>query len=221
MEENLRKSPLFRGIGDEELALLFQCLAARERSYEKGEVILAEGTPTEQLGVMLSGRALIGFGDAWGNESVLSAAEPGDIFAEAYACLPGEPLRVSVTAAGRARVLFLNVGRILTPCENACAFHGQLVRNLLAISARKNLRLSGRMLHTGPKTIRGRLMSYFSQCVKEAGSAAFDIPYDRQQLADYLGVDRSAMSHELSRMREDGLLTYRKNRFVLNETLEG
>lgn len=215
MEENLRKSPLFRGIGDEELALLFQCLAARERSYEKGEVILAEGAPTEQLGVMLSGRALIGFGDAWGNESVLSAAEPGDIFAEAYACLPGEPLRVSVTAAGRARVLFLNVGRILTHCENACAFHGQLVRNLLAISARKNLRLSGRMLHTGPKTIRGRLMSYFSQCVKEAGGAAFDIPYDRQQLADYLGVDRSALCAELSKMRRDGLLSCKKNHFEI------
>ena len=127
---------------------------------------------------------------------------------------------VDAVAAQRTEVLFLNIGKVLTTCTNACPFHAKLIQNLLTVCAAKNLQLSQRILHTTPKGIRARLMSYFSECVKRAGQYSFDIPYNRQQLADYLGVDRSAMCSELSRMQREGLLTYHKNHFSVHEALE-
>ena len=112
-------------------------------------------------------------------------------------------------------MLFLNVGRVLTTCTQACPFHTRLVRNLLTVCAHKNLQLSQRVQHTSSKSIRGRLMSYFSECAKRAGSGSFRIPYDRQQLADYLNVDRSALCNELSKMRRDGLIEYERSRILL------
>ena len=126
---------------------------------------------------------------------------------------PEEPLLVTVSAAVDSTALLINAGRILTTCPNSCAFHGILIQNLLTLCARKNLQLSRRMQHTAPKTIRGRLTSYFSQCLRQSGSRSFDIPYDRQQLADYLNVDRSALSGELSKMQQDGLIRYHRNHF--------
>ena len=187
------------------------------RSYKKGETILAEGQPAESVGVVLSGRVLIACADVWGGNSVLGHAGPGEVFAEAYACVPEEPLLISVQAAEDTAVLFLRVGRVLTTCSSACAFHAALVRNLLTVCAQKNLALSRRILHTGPKSIRGRLMSYFSECVKKAGCGVFELPYTRQQLADYLGVDRSAMCSELSAMRRDGLIRCEKRRVEICE----
>ena len=117
-------------------------------------------------------------------------------------------------------MLFLNVGKVLTTCTNACPFHALLISNLLAVCAEKNLLLSQRILHTAPKGIRARLLSYFSACVQRTGRYSFDIPYNRQQLADYLSVDRSAMCSELSRMQREGLLSYHKNHFSVHEALE-
>lgn len=168
------------------------------------------------MGIVLSGMALISCGDIWGNTSVLGHVTPGSVFAEVYACIPGEPLLITVSAAEDTTVLFMNVGRILSTCTNACPFHTRLARNLLTVCAHKSLQLSQRILHTSSKSIRGRLMSYFSQCAKQAGNSTFQIPYNRQQLADYLGVDRSAMCHELSKMQKEGLISYEKNRFSLN-----
>lgn len=206
---------LFRGIAEEEIAPLFKCLRAFQKSYQKGETILREGEPTAYLGIVLSGMAVISRSDVWGNNSILGNAAPGAVFAEAYACLPGEPLQISVSAAEETTVLFLNVEKVLTTCTNACVFHTKLIRNLLTVCAQKSLGLSRRILYASPKTIRGRLLSYFSDCVKRAGSDSFQIPYSRQQLADFLGVDRSAMCSELSKMRRDGLLSYQKNTFTL------
>ena len=178
----LSNTRLFRGIGSDELPLLLQCLGAAQKHYDRGETILAEGAPTEQLGMVLTGMAMIGYDDVWGSHSLL--------------------------------------GHVLTTCTNACPFHAKLIQNLLTVCAAKNLQLSQRILHTTPKGIRARLMSYFSECVKRAGQYSFDIPYNRQQLADYLGVDRSAMCSELSRMQREGLLTYHKNHFSVHEALE-
>lgn len=153
--------------------------------------------------------------DVWGNKSILSSVGPGQVFAETYACLPDEPLMVSVTAAEDTAVLFLHAPHMLAPCTQTCTCHAQLIRNLLFVSARKNLELSRRAFHTAPKTIRGRLLSYLSMQAIHAGSDSFSIPFDRQQLADYLGVDRNALSAELGRMRREGLLDFRKNWFHL------
>lgn len=213
----LSNTQLFRGIEESEIQSLLHCLGAAEKTYEKGEVIFPEGEPTRFLGVVLSGRVMVEHSDIWGNRAILGSAAPGAVFGEAYACIPGEPLQVSVCAVEKTTVLLLNVGKVLTTCTSACAFHTKLVRNLLTVCAVKSLQLSRRILHTSSKSIRGRLLSYFSQCAKRTGSYSFQIPYNRQQLADYLGVDRSAMCNELSKMQRDGLIQYEKNHVILRD----
>ena len=170
------------------------------------------------MGVVLSGMVLIEHCDVWGNRILLGNAAPGAVFAESYACIPGEPLQISVVASEDTSVLFLNVGKVLTTCTNSCEFHTKLVRNLLTVCAGKSLDLSRRILHSTSKSIRGRLMSYFSECIKKSGSYSFEIPYNREQLASYLGVDRSAMSNELSKMKKEGLIQYHKNHFTIIES---
>ena len=220
MRIHLTNTQLFRGMEPADVEGMLGCLIAKECAYQKGEIIFAEGLPTEQIGVVLSGRVIIELGDVWGNNSVLSSIGPGGVFAEAYACVPGEPLMVNVTAAEDTQALLLNIGRVLEPCPRLCPYHLRLVRNLLRLCAGKNLQLSRRVLHTGPKSIRKRLLSYFSECIKRTGSYSFDIPYNRQQLADFLSVERSALSNELSLMQRDGLIRYHKNHFDVGEAVD-
>lgn len=214
----LTQTQLFRDIPVGELSGLLNCLRAVRRQYEKGAVLCSAGERTASIGLVLSGSVHIESDDVWGNKSILSSVGPGQVFAETYACLPDEPLMVSVTAAEDTAVLFLHAPHMLAPCTQTCICHAQLIRNLLFVSARKNLELSRRAFHTAPKTIRGRLLSYLSMQAIRTGSDSFSIPFDRQQLADYLGVDRSALSAELGRMRRDGLLDFKKNRFRLHGT---
>ncbi len=206
---------LFRGTTEAEAKEMLVCLGAREKQYAKGATIYHAGEPVESMGLVLSGSALIEMSDLWGNSTVLDCAAAGQLFAETYACIPSEPLMVSVKANEACSVLFLNAARLMSACQNSCAHHARLIQNLLQISAQKNLTLSRRSIHTAPKTIRGRLLSYLSEQAKQQGGYHFTIPYDRQQLADYLGVDRSALSNELSKMQRDGLLTYKKSTFSL------
>lgn len=219
---DIARFPLFYGISERDIGGVLKCLYAARANYERGEIIFHAGDTTSRLGLVVSGGVLIESDDIWGNRSILSRVDSGQIFGETYACIPGEPLLVSAVAAERTQVLFLNMSRILKPCSQACGRHVQLLANLLAISARKNLALSRRILHTTPKTIRGRLLSYFSELALQSGNRDVVVPFDRQQLADYLGVDRSALSSELSKMQRDGLLTYHRNSFSLKyERLEG
>ncbi len=212
---NLTHTQLFQGLKESEITSLLGCLNAAERSFHKGEVILSEGSVTENIGIVLSGMAVISCDDIWGNTSILGNAAPGSVFAEVYACIPGQPMLVTVSAVEDTSVLFMNVGRIMAVCTHACPFHTKLTRNLLTVCAHKSLQLSQRIQHTSSKSIRGRLMSYFSECVKRSGSNSFLIPYNRQQLADYLNVDRSAMCNELSKMQKDGVIEYERNRIRL------
>lgn len=216
---NLSNTQLFRGLEEAEITSLLGCLNATTRSFQKGEVILSEGNITENIGILLSGLAVISCNDIWGNTSILGHVAPGSVFAEVYACIPGEPMLVTVSAAEDTSILFMNVGRVLATCTNACPFHTRLVRNLLTVCAHRNLQLSQRIQHTSSKSIRRRLMSYFSECAKRAGSNSFLIPYNRQQLADYLNVDRSTMCNELSKMQKDGIIEYSKNQFLLKDSL--
>ena len=216
MEElRLSGTALFRDIPAEELPQLLRCLGAERRRYKKGERVLRAGDPAERLGMVLSGRVLVEKGDLWGNTAVLDSVGPGQIFAESYALSPGEPMMVDVTAPEDAQVLFLDAARTLTPCGRACLCHSRLLRSLLDLSVQKNLRLSRKIFHTAPKTIRGRLLAYLSDQALRAGSRSFTIPYDRQQLADYLNVDRSALSAELGKLRREGVLRAERNRFTL------
>lgn len=213
----LKKTSLFRGTSEEELPILLDCLAPTTREYAKNELILRQGEDVSAVGLVLSGRAQVIEEDFWGNRSILADAWPGDLFAEAYAFLPGERLRVSVVAAEPTSVMLLDGKRMLEVCSSACRFHTRLVQNVLAESARKNLALTRKVSHMSKRSTREKLLSYLSGQALGAGSDAFEIPFNRQQLADYLCVDRSAMSSELCKMRDEGLLVFDKNRFQLKE----
>ena len=215
----LSRTPLFLGAQPEEVAAMLSCLGAERRRYAKGDRIYRTGDVVTALGIVLSGGVLIENNDFWGNTTVLDRVEPGQIFAETYACSPGEPLMVDVEAAEPTEVLFLDVSRVLQTCPRACGHHSRLIRALLALSAQKNLDLSRKIFHTASKTIRGRLLSYLSYQARRSGSPSFTIPFNRQQLADYLNVERSALSNELSKMQRDGLLVVERNRFTLTSDL--
>ena len=215
----LANTALFRGTSSLEAEAMLNCLGAMERGYAKGEQIYHSGDYVTDLGMVLSGSILIQTDDLWGNTTVLDKIGPGQIFAETYACVPGEPLMVDVVAAEESQVLFLNVERVLQVCPATCAPHSKLVRNLLLLSAQKKLNLSRKIFHTASKTIRGRLLSYLSYQARRSGSPSFTVPFNRQQLADYLNVERSALSNELSKMQRDGLLVVERNRFTLTSDL--
>ena len=213
----LSECALFRGVQPDETAEMLRCLGADRRTFEKDARIFRTGDTTTDLGLVLSGSVLIQNDDFWGNTAVLDHVVPGQIFAETYACT-GEPLMVDAVTAEPAEILFLNVARIVQTCPQACTHHNKLIRNLLFLSARKNLNLSRKIFHTSSKSIRGRLLSYLSFQSTRCGSRSFSIPFNRQQLADYLNVDRSALSNELSKMQKDGLLRVARNRFELLAT---
>ena len=203
----LSRTALFQGSEPEQVKEMMKCFYARERHYRKGEIVLYMGDLVKDLGLVRE--------DLLGNRSIFGHAGPGQIFAETYACVPGEPLMVNVVADEDTDILFLDIGRVLTTCRSTCTHHSMLIRNLLLASARKNLGLSERIMHTSPKSIRGRLISFFSAQAARQGSRSFSIPFNRQQLADYLEVDRSALSAELGKMKKEGLLDFWKNQFVL------
>lgn len=211
----LEKTILFREISVEEIRKMLDCLEAKEQAYQKGSVIFREGDVTETMGLVLSGTVRIENNDIWGNKSILDSIGAGQVFAETYACVPGEAMMVSAVAAEDCRILMLNAQKMLHICPKTCDHHSKLIRNLLLIFSRKNLNLSRRIFYTSSKSIRGRLMSYLSDQASMQGSYEFTIPYNRQQLADYLSVDRSALSNELGKMQREGIVRVKKNHFLL------
>ena len=213
--QQLQKTMLFRGMTDSELAEALQVLEAHEKRYEKGETLLTAGSVTERMGLVLEGSVTIESNDAWGNRTIISHVGCGQVFAETYALLENEPMLVDVTASENCRILFLRNGRIQSLQNSQNPWALKYITNLLTISMHKNLILSGRSFHTAPKTIRGRVMAYLNSASLQRHSREFDIPFDRQQLADYLNLERSALSKELGKMQKDGLISCRKNHFSI------
>lgn len=211
----LSKTVLFRGASPQEIRSMLQCLGAQQKQYQRRQTIYHAGDTVRSIGMVLSRSVSIENDDVWGNKSILEKAGPGQVFAQAYACVPGEPLMIQVVANEETDVLFLDMARVLQICTSACSYHNKLIQNLLTISCQQNLHLSRRIFHTAPKSIRARLLSYLSFCAAQAGCAEFDIPFNRQQLADYLQVDRSALSNELAKMQRDGLLQVKRSHFRL------
>ena len=194
---------------------MLSCLDTRMEAFPKEAFLLRTGDTVESIGIVLSGSVLVIQEDIWGNRNILSRAGPAQTFAAAFACAPGSILNVSVIADTPTTVLFLNVKRILHVCPSACSHHSQIIQNLLGELAEKNLRFSEKITHMGQRTTRAKLMSYFSAEAQRLGTYEFDIPFSRQQLADYLAVERSGLSLELGKMRDEGLLDFYKNHFVL------
>ena len=211
----IRSSTLFSGISEEELTAMLSCLDTKTESFPKDTFLLRAGDTAESIGLVLSGSVLIVQEDIWGNRNILSKAGAGQTFAAAYACAPGSVLNVSVLAETPVTAMFLNVKRVLNVCPSACAHHSRIIRNLLGELAEKNLRFGEKLTHMGQRTTRAKLMSYFSAEAQRLGTYEFDIPFSRQQLADYLAVERSGLSLELGKMRSEGLLDFYKSHFVL------
>ena len=211
----IRSSTLFSGISEEELTAMLTCLETKTESFPKDTFLLRAGDTAESIGLVLSGSVLIVQEDIWGNRNILSKAGAGQTFAAAYACAPGSLLNVSVLAETPVTAMFLNVKRVLNVCPSACEHHSRIIRNLLGELAEKNLRFGEKLTHMGQRTTRAKLMSYFSAEAQRLGTYEFDIPFSRQQLADYLAVERSGLSQELGKMRGEGLLDFHKSHFVL------
>ncbi len=203
---------IFKGLSDSEIEEVLGCLDAEDKYYEKNETIFEIGDRTESFGIVKSGSVVIERDDIWGNRSILGLADEGDIFAESYALQKDTALLVRARAREKTEVIFLNVRKLLS-CGSQTA--DMVINNLLILSSGKNLMLSRRIIYTSEKTIRSRLLAYLSDKSREAASLEFDIPFDRQMLSDYLNVDRSALSAELSKLQRDGFLSTRKNHFKL------
>lgn len=211
----LRECPLFDRIGDESLKEMLGCLNAKERSYKKGDVVFAEGDKAKYLGIVLEGSVQLVRVDYYGNRSILTNIEPPQLFGEAFACAGLKSLPVDAVAAADTRILLLDAQRIARPCGNACPCHGQTILNLLHIVAKKNLVLHQKIEITSKRSTREKLMTYLLLQAKNAKSHTFTVPYDRQELADYLEVDRSGLSAEISKLRNEKVLECRRSTFTL------
>jgi len=216
----VQNCPLFAGISPEDVPGMLHCLGAREAKFSKGDVILREGSAAREVGVLLAGQVHLIRTDFYGNRSIMMHISPGQLFAESFACARAEKLPVSVLAVEDCRVLLLDCQRLLTTCSHACSFHSRVIYNLLQIVAEKNLVLHRKALITAKRSTREKLMTYLLLRAKEEGKAAFTVPFDRQSLADYLEVDRSGLSAEMSKLKKEGVLDYFKSDFRLLKAAE-
>lgn len=222
MEEFLniiKKTALFGGTDESEIASMLRCLGASKESFRKNDYVLRIGDSPDSVGMLLSGGVLVMREDYWGNRNIHARIAAGQVFAEAFACMSGAVMDVNIVADEDSVVMWLNIARILHTCPNACAHHSKVIRNLLSDLAASNLRLNEKLLHISRRTTREKLLSYLSAEAKRQGTTAFSIPFNRQQLADYLSVERSAMSNELCKLRDEGILTFSKNQFELVRAL--
>ena len=211
----LRNTPFFQGMTEEEILSVMHCVSANVIERKKGEYILRVGDGTEMMGLVLSGSVLSVQEDLWGHRNIMHRTGIGEYFAEPYAAMPGSLLNVSVVAEEDSKIMLMNMARLLTTCSNSCAHHNRLIRNLVSVMAQKVLNLNDKITHMAKRSTREKILSYLSAESMRQGKLNFSIPYDRQELADYLEVDRSGLSAEISKLRKEQVLLCRKNEFTL------
>jgi len=210
-----KRSAIFDGIGIDNLSALLSCLGARRRRLEKGDALMRAGEKTDRIGIVLSGALSVSTYDIAGRRTLIKRIGPTEIVAAAQSLSGAATLGVDVMAEEDSNVLLIKTDRILSPCENACAFHSRLVRNIMRSLAVKTLELNRKIDILSHRSTQDRLMAYLHTVARHEGTEEFDIPFDRQQLADFLCVERSALSAEISRLSRLGLITSRKNHFAL------
>ena len=213
--ESTLRCPLFAGIEADRMHSLLDCLAAATRVYHKEEFIFMAGDKATSVGVVLSGGVHVLQEDFWGHRMILAHIGPGGLFGEAFSCAGKDMLPISVMASETTEVMLINYRKIVTTCSSACVFHMQLIKNMLRILAEKNILLTQKMEYLAKRTTRDKLLAFLSSQAMLTKTHTVEIPFNRQELADYLGVDRSALSRELGTMQAQGLLKYEKNRFEL------
>lgn len=211
----LKRAQLFAGVDEREIASMLGCLQARALTFDKGSFVFRQGECLNDAMLLLEGKIHIQKDDYWGSRSILSVIEAGEMFGEVYVSPNSGALLNDVVAVEDSAVLFLDIRRALTACPSACRFHSRVIQNLFFAISDKNRKLVQKLEHMSRRSTREKLISYLSEEARRQNSGAFTIPFNRQQLADFLCVDRSAMSNELCKMRDDGLLAFEKNRFTL------
>ena len=210
-----KRSAIFDGIGIERLSALFACLGAKRQRLVKGEALMRTGERADRIGVLLSGALSVSTYDLEGRRTIIKRIGPAEIVAAAQSLSGAETMSVDVEADEDSDVLLVKTDRILSPCENACAFHARLVRNLMRALAVKTIELNRKIEILSHRSTQDRLMAYLRSVAQQKGTDEFDIPFDRQQLADFLCVERSALSAEISRLSKLGLIMSRKNHFAV------
>lgn len=213
----LEKSPLFSGIARGDIQALLGCLAGRVVPASKGQPIFREGDRATHVGIVLTGAVQMIREDYYGNRSIVAHISPSEMFGESYACAGVNALPISVVADVDSQVLLIDCRRITVSCANACSFHSQIIYNMLRLVADKNLVFDQKIQVTSKRTTREKLMTYLLSQAKLQHANSFFIPYDRQELADYLEVDRSGLSAEISKLRREGILDSQKNHFILHQ----
>lgn len=214
-QDILERCPLFSGIKPDDLGAMLGCIGGRTQSYAKGEVIWREGDAATHVGMVLHGAVRLEREDYYGNRSIVARRGAAELFCESYSCAAIPALPVSVVADEDSTVLLMDCRRITVSCSNACSFHSRIIFNLLRLVAEANLVYDQKIQITSRRSTREKLMTYLLSEAKLSGSAEFTIPYDRQELADYLEVERSGLSAEISKLRKEGVLESEKNRFRL------
>ena len=212
----LKSTQIFENIAIEQLDNLLSCLGSKTQHYKKNDIILLADSEVSSVGIIVSGSAHIIKEDAMGNRTIMSELCEGDIFAEAFACANVNRIPVTVLTTTGCEILFIQINRIVTSCSSACSFHSTLIKNLLQLIAQKNIFLNNRIEILSQRSTREKLIVYFSMQIKKFGTNRFKIPFSRDELADFLCINRSALSRELGNMRDDKLLTFNKNEFIIN-----
>ncbi len=213
--ETLKRIRLFSGVGEQEISAMLNCLQAKLLTFSKGDYVFREGEHIDCITVLVEGKLLIQHDDFWGNRNIINIIQAGEMFGEAYAAPESSTLLNDVIAEEESIVIFFDIKRILTVCPSACRFHSIVVQNLFFSISEKNRKLVQKIGHMSKRSTRSKLLSYLSEEAKRHNNSRFTIPFTRQQLADFLCVDRSAMSNELCKMRDEGLLQFNKNEFTL------
>ena len=211
----IAQCPLFNGIATEDLAAMMHCIGGSIMSAIKGQHIFSEGDPATHVGMVLSGAVRMVREDYFGNRSIVAHIGPAGLFGETYACAEVKSLPISIVAESDCMILLMDCRKITVSCSNACAFHNRIIFNLLKLVAKKNLVFDHKIQITSKRTTREKLMTYLLSEAKEHGSNTFTIPYNRQELADFLEVERSGLSLEISKLRNEGILESERNRFVI------
>lgn len=211
----LKRTQLFSGVVESEIEAMLSCLQARLVAYKRGEYVLRQGEHIDTILVLAEGKLHVQRDDYWGNRSIIQMISAGEMFGEAYVAPESGALLNDVLAVEDCTVIFFDVKRIITVCSSACRFHSMVVQNLFFAISEKNRKLVQKLGYMSRRTTREKLIAYLSEESKRQNSSEFSIPFNRQQLADFLSVDRSAMSNELCKMRDEGMITFEKNRFVL------
>ena len=204
---------LFDGIEGEELEKMLKCLSARRVKMERGQTLFAEGEAAGQVGVVLSGAVQIRQTDLFGNQTILAHLTKGGIFGEAFACagVARYPVDAVCQSAGEALLL----ERVPSPCAQPCPAHSRLIGNMITVLAEKNVRLMDKNRILSRRSTREKLLAYLDIQARAASSREFELPFSRQELADYLCVERSAMTVELMKLDREGLIRVRGRRITL------